>query len=294
MDKYLAPPMLFVLLSAVCSVLVSVLLKTARRFGFDVAQAITWNYLAAAALCALLLQPPLTSLMRPDAPWPALVGLAIVLPSLFLVLATSVRRAGIVRTDMAQRLSLLLSLFAAFFWFGERASAIKLCGLALGLVAMLGILARPDRGQAESGGKALPALLTVWIGFAAVDVMLKQIATAGTPFAASLQISFVLAFIGMVVWQGWRAWRGVAPLTWRNFGVGLLLGLLNFGNIICYVLAHRALPGRPAVVFASMNIGVVVLAALAGVVIFGERLSWPNRCAIALAILAIVLIAWSF
>ncbi|MDR2851926.1 MAG: EamA family transporter [Burkholderiaceae bacterium] len=283
--------MSFVLLSAVCSVLVSVLLKVARRFDIDVAQAVMWNYLAAAVLCALIWQTPLTSLTQPGTPWFALLGLAVVLPSLFLVLAASVRRAGMVRTDIAQRLSLLLSLLAAFFLFGERAGMMKLSGLALGLLAVLGILARPGREPVEKGARALPALLVVWVGFAAVDVMLKQIAAAGTPFAASLQISFTLAFIGMAAWQALRAWRGVAPVTWRNGAAGLLLGLLNFGNIIFYVSAHRALPSQPAVVFASMNIGVVALAALVGALGFGERLSWVNRAAIALAIGAIVLIA---
>jgi len=281
--------MLFVLLSAVCSVLVSVFLKIARRLAVDVPQAVTWNYLAASALCALTLRPPLASLAQPGAPWPALLGLAVALPSLFLVLAASVRRAGIVRTDMAQRLSLLLSLLAAFLLFGEQAGAVKLAGLALGLLAVLGILARP--GGAPAGG-ALPALLTVWAGFAAVDVMLKQIAAAGTPFAASLQVSFVLAFLGMAAWQVARAWRGTAPWTWRSLAAGLLLGALNFGNIVFYVSAHRALPSQPAVVFASMNIGVVVLAALTGAIGFGERLSWINRGAIVLAIGAIVLIAF--
>jgi drug/metabolite transporter (DMT)-like permease len=284
--------MLFVLLSAVCSVLVSVLLKIARRFDIDVAQAITWNYLAACALCALTLRPPLASLVQPGAPWLALLGLAVVLPSLFLVLAASVRRAGIVRTDMAQRLSLLLSLLAAFWLFGEQAGAVKLLGLALGLLAVLGILARPDCARTEGAGNALPILLTVWIGFAAVDVMLKQIAAAGTPFAASLQISFTLAFIGMAAWQVYRAWRGSVPLTWHSLVAGLLLGVVNFGNIIFYVSAHRALPNQPAVVFASMNIGVVALAALVGTIGFGERLSWINRSAIVLAIGAIVLIAF--
>ncbi|MCL2658196.1 MAG: EamA family transporter [Betaproteobacteria bacterium] len=283
--------MLFVLLSAVCSVLVSILLKIARRRAVDVAQAITWNYLAAAVLCALLLRPPLTSLTQPGAPWFALLGLAAVLPSLFLVLAASVRRAGIVRTDIAQRLSLLLSLLAAFFVFGERAGALKLSGIALGLLAVLGILARPGGERTEESGGALPALLTVWAGFAAVDVMLKQIAAAGTPFAASLQISFALAFIGMAVWQALRAWRGTARLNLRNLAAGLLLGALNFGNIIFYVSAHRALPGQPAVVFASMNIGVVALGTLVGAIGFGERLSWINRAAIALAIVAIAIIA---
>jgi drug/metabolite transporter (DMT)-like permease len=283
--------MLFVVLSAVCSVLVSVLLKLARRFGVDVALTVTWNYLAASTLCALLLQPPLSSLGQPGAPWLALLGLAVVLPSLFLVLAVSVRRAGIVRTDIAQRLSLLLSLLAAFFLFDEQAGAVKLIGLALGLLAVFGIVSRPGGERTEDGGKAQPVLLTVWVGFAAVDVMLKLIAAAGTPFAASLQVSFVLAFIGMALWQAVRIWRGAARLGWRDCAAGLLLGLLNFGNIIFYVSAHRALPSQPAVVFASMNIGVVVLAALTGAIGFGERLSWVNRSAIVLAVGAIGLIA---
>jgi len=284
--------MLFVLLSAGCSVLVSVLLKIARRFDVDMTQAVAWNYLTASALCALILQPPLTSLMQPGTPWFALLGLAVVLPSLFLVLAASVRRAGIVRTDIAQRLSLLLSVLAAFFWFGEQANAMKFAGLALGLLAVLGILSRPSHGRTETNGGTLPVLLVVWVGFAAVDVMLKLIAAAGTPFAASLQISFTLAFIGMAVWQIFRIWRGAVRLTWRGLMTGLLLGLFNFGNIIFYVAAHRALPHQPAVVFASMNIGVVALAALVGAIGFGERLSWINRSAIALAICAIVLIAF--
>jgi drug/metabolite transporter (DMT)-like permease len=88
-----------------------------------------------------------------------------------------------------------------------------------------------------------------------------------------------------------RAWRGAARLSGRNLAAGLLLGAINFGNIVFYVQAHRALPGQPAVVFASMNIGVVVLAALVGMAGFGERLSWINRGAIVLAIAAIALIA---
>jgi len=282
--------MLFVLLSAVCSVLVSVLLKMARRLDVDIAQAVTWNYLAAALLCALILQPSPSGLAQPGTPWLALLGLAIALPLLFLVLAASVRRAGMVRTDIAQRLSLLLSLLAAFFLFGEKADAIKLAGLTLGLLAMVGILSRPQRSAGARNSGALPVLLIVWVGFAAVDVMLKKIASAGTPFAASLEISFAVAFLGMIAWQALRAARGAMRLTGRSLAAGLLLGLLNFGNIAFYVRAHQALPAQPAVVFASMNTGVVALAALVGAIGFGERLSWLNRGAIALAICAIVLV----
>ena len=288
--------MTYVLLAAACSVLVSVLLKLAGRRGIDAGQMVTWNYLVAALLCALLLDAPLDSLRQPDAAWVPLLVLAVVLPSLFLVLAASVRAAGIVRTDIAQRLSLLLSLLAAFLWFGESANGLKLAGLGLGLLSVFAILARPQAVATHPGtaqAATWPLLLTVWVGFALVDVMLKQIAAAGTPFAASLQVSFVLAFVGMLLVQAWRQSRGRSRFSWRNTGAGLLLGLLNFGNIVFYVHAHRALPENPSLVFAAMNIGVVVLGTLVGVLAFSEKPGRMNWLGIALAVPAIVLIALS-
>lgn len=283
--------MIYVLLAAVCSVLVSVLLKLARQHDVDAVQAIGWNYLAASILCWLLLSPSLNSLSASGAPWLSLLGLAFVLPTLFIVLASCVRRAGIVLSDIAQRLSLLLSLAAAFLFFGETAGWLKLAGFGVGLLAMVAIVVRPTRYSGSEGARAWPVLLTVWIGFALVDVMLKHIAMAGTPFAPALQASFGLAFLGMMGWLGVRAARGQGRLTLRSCVVGLLLGTLNFGNILFYVMAHRALGSQPAIVFAMMNVGVVVLGTLAGALVFREPLSRLNRVGIILAIGAIVLIA---
>ncbi len=283
----------YLLSSVVCSVLVSVLLKLMQRRGIDTAQGIAWNYLAASLLCFALLDPPLASLAAAHAPWAALATLALLLPGIFLALSASVRAAGIVRTDIAQRMSLVLSLLAAFLWFGERADAQRLAGLALGLLAIVLLVLRPraEAAQAEDRwtGWALP--LVVLVGYASVDVLLKHIAAAGTPFAASLQVAFVAAFIVMMAVQRVRRGRGGPALTLPALGTGLLLGLLNFGNILFYVKAHRALPDNPAVVFSTMNIGVVVLGTLAGTLLFRERLSRMNLLAIPLAIVAITLIA---
>lgn len=280
----------FILLSMTCSVLVSVLLKLAPRRGLDVAQMVTWNYLATSLLAAWILQPSLEALRKPGAPWPELLVLAALLPTLFLVLAAAVRHAGIVRTDVAQRLSLLLSLAAAFLLFGETAGPMKLAGLALGLCAVVGILARPDP-HAVPDRRGWWLLLAVWAGFAVVDVMLKRLAMAGTPSGAALLVAFSLAFAGMLAWQGWRWVRHDVRPGARHIGAGLLLGLINFGNIVFYIRAHQTLPDSPAVVFASMNIGVVVLGTLVGVLAFGEKTSRLNRIAIALAVVAIALIA---
>ncbi len=88
-----------------------------------------------------------------------------------------------------------------------------------------------------------------------------------------------------------RAARG-ARLNIRSILAGVLLGALNFGNILSYVRAHQRLPHSPAIVFASMNLGVVVVGALVGRLGVAERLGLRGWLGLALAAPAIAAIAW--
>ena len=282
----------FLLAAALCSVLVSVLLKLARRLDVDVGQAIAWNYVVAAVASALVFAPPPSTLRAATAAWPALLGLGLLLPTIFLALAGSVRHAGIVRSEVAQRLSLLISLLAAFVLFGEPLSAVKGWGVAAGLLALASLTWRPAlAGDAPGGAGRWAYPLLVFLGFGVIDVLFKRVAGAGVPLGAALLAMFVLALLVSLVLQGWRLARGTASLGVRSLAAGLLLGLLNFGNILFYLRAHQAVPGRPALVFAGMNLGVVALGALAGLVVFRERLSRVNLAGLALAVLAIALLA---
>ncbi|MGB3270075.1 MAG: EamA/RhaT family transporter [Rhodanobacter sp.] len=287
--------MFFVLLSALCSVAVSVLLKLARRWRVDVGQAIAWNYVATSALTAWLLQPNRDTVNAAALPWPALVALGILLPTIFLALAAAVRHAGIVRSDAAQRLSLLLSLLAAFVLFGEALSALKLGGIALGLLALVCMVWRggtADTGTGTGAGAAAWLYpLLVFAGFGSIDILFKRVALAGVPLGVSLQAMFALALLVAFAMQLWRRARGTTRFTARSALAGLLLGAANFGNILFYLRAHRALPDHPALVFASMNIGVVALGALVGLLAFRERLSRLNLAGVALAAVAIGVLA---
>ncbi|MGH8157491.1 MAG: EamA/RhaT family transporter [Rhodanobacter sp.] len=283
--------MIYVLLSVVCSVLVSVLLKLARRFDIDIGQAIAWNYVVASALTALVLQPSLTILREPAAPWLALAGLGVLLPTIFLTLGASVRHAGIVRSDAAQRLSLLISLLAAFVLFGEQLSAFKVAGIAAGLLALLCMVWRSGAGAQGDGVAGWLYPLLVLGGFGTIDILFKRVALAGVPLGASLQAMFALALLVAFALQLWRRLRGDTRFTARSALGGAALGLANFGNILFYLRGHRALPQHPALVFASMNVGVVALGALVGVLVFRERLSRLNFAGVVLALLAIGVIA---
>lgn len=287
--------MTYIVLSVLCSVVVSVLLKLAPRWRIDIRQAIAGNYLVAGVLCVALLRPSPGLLLRtPDDPaWRVLLALGVLLPGMFLVLAHSVARVGVVRIDAAQRLSLVLPLIAAFTLFGEVLTARKLFGMLLGLAAIVCIVARRDAADRDTGQRGAwgwPAL--VFIGMGAIDVLFKRMAQlTGVPFVDVLFATFVLACVLAMLYVLALYLRGRARWQWRDVPAALALGTFNFGNIVFYVEAHRHLAHDPALVFSTMNIGVIVLAAVVGLWMFGERLSRLNRGGLVLAVIAVLMLA---
>ena len=287
--------MIDIALGVACSVVVSVLLKLAPRHGIDVRQAIAGNYLVATLLTAALLDPHPSLLELPAAhpAWRVLIALGVLLPSMFVVLAYAVQRVGVVVTDAAQRLSLLLPLLAAFTVFGEVFTWHKGIGVLIGLVAIACIVLRKRDSGTQAvgpGGWWLP--LVVFVGMGAVDILFKRVAQlAGVPFADVLLATFVLAFVLAMLAIAWLYAGRRARWRWRNVGGAVLLGTFNFGNILFYVQAHRHLASDPALVFSAMNIGVIVLAALVGTWWLGERLGRLNWSGLALAVAAVLVLA---
>jgi len=285
--------MMYLVFSVACSVTVAILLKLARRHDIDVRQAIAVNYVVASALCLLVLQPSLADLRQPATPWGILAALGVLLPTVFLAMAASVRYAGIVKSDAAQRLSLFIPLLAAFLLFGETLSAQKSWGIAAAFTALACLVGRSQNaasadtelGRVEAPSYAWLWPLAVWLGYGVIDVLFKQMARAGTAVAGGLLAAFVLA--GAVIFAYLLAIR--VQWRWRHAAGGALLGLMNFGNILFYIRAHQHFPNDPALVFSAMNIGVISVGTLVGAAVFGERLSVRNWLGLALAVTAIVI-----
>ena len=68
---------------------------------------------------------------------------------------------------------------------------------------------------------------------------------------------------------------------------GLILGGLNFANILFYIRAHQYFQQDPSLVFAGMNLGVITLATIIGAFVFKEKINGLNAAGIVLAIAAI-------
>ena len=275
--------------AACCSVIVSILLKYLKEKGFDVWQMIAWNYLSASVLCAYWFKTDITHVSWQHTRWWLILILAVLLPSIFLCLAKSLQFAGIVKTEIAQRLAVILSLLAAYFIFGEQFSLLKLIGVALGVVAIFFIILGQAAEKATQGLNLKSALFLfcVWAGYAAVDILLKYSSSLGLQFAVTLNLTFILAFVLSI------AYLSITQPNWqpKNIFAGLVLGAINFANIALYVKAHMMLKDTPAIVFVGMNILVVIFGVISGVVLFRERLKAYTWIGLVCGVLAVLCLA---
>ncbi|MEE6076119.1 DMT family transporter [Avibacterium paragallinarum] len=277
----------YLFLAIACSVAVSVLLKVARKFNVVIEQAIAFNYLIALLLSYFLLQPNFqgqgfTDFIVQNENSAIFLSLGLLLPSVFIIMSKAVEFAGIVRSDAAQRLSLFLPILAAFVLFGEQLSQSRIISLILAFSALFCLINKPrEQGLSVKGGLSL---LAVWFGYGVIDILFKQTAKMGSAFPTTLFIAFALAMCVMFMYLLIKRtqWNGASLLA------GIVLGGLNFMNILFYIRAHQSFSQNPTLVFAGMNIGVICLGTLVGAIVFKEKISKINGVGVVLGISAIL------
>ena len=234
-----------------------------------------------------LLTPDVSVLGTLGSAWGIIIALGILLPAVFIILGRAIESVGIVATDAAQRLSLIIPIVAAFLLFGEVLTGTRIFGLLLGFLALGALIYRPQQGQISRQAKHTPLwLFGVWAGYGIIDILFKQVAKQGTAFPLTLFVSFGLAglllFIYLLITR--VRWQGNA------LAAGLLLGALNMGNIYAYVRAHQLLSESPSIVFTGMNVGVIAVATLIGVGVFKESLNRINVLGLLLAICCVAVL----
>ncbi|RZK46875.1 MAG: DMT family transporter [Pedobacter sp.] len=283
--------MIFLALSIACSVTVGVLFKFAKRYQINIIQTITWNYLFAIALSLFFFKPDFGAINLTSNLSIYLV-LGILLPIIFIFQGLAVKQAGLARTDIAQRLSLFISLCAAYFLFDENFDRLKYAGIFFGFAAIILTMYKKSTGVKSQYGWLY--LLMVFLGFGVIDVLFKLVSKIdAVPYTTSLFIIFCIAFILAIVYVAYLAITKKTKLQLVNFACGCVLGFFNFGNILFYLKAHRSMADNPSTVFAAMNMGVIIFGSLIGIIVFKEKLSKLNYAGLVLALVAIILITLS-
>ncbi len=280
--------MKFLILCVACSVTVSVLLKIARRQSVVLEQAIAVNYITAIGLSFLLLKPksPTDLSSLSTLPWGIFLPLGVLLPTIFIVMGRAVEYAGIVKSDAAQRLSLILPIIASVTIFNEQLTQHRLVSIILVFIALFCLLVRSDAKYGKGGKLSVLLLIGVWLGYGVIDILFKQLSKE--LFSVGLVIVFIIGCLLMLLYitiirQSW---------TLKSITGGVILGIFNFFNILFYIKSHIAFSGNPTLVFAAVNIGVISLGTITGALAFKEKLKPINIIGLCFAIAAITMLSY--
>ncbi|MGM5630904.1 DMT family transporter [Apibacter raozihei] len=280
-----------VLISVLFNVGVSIILKifssksSASQSLFPV---ITYNYIFSALFCYFIYHPSLTTINDSQAPWLIYILMSILMPVMFILIGLSIKHIGIARTDIAQRISLLLTLVASFLFFKEDFTWKKIAGLSLGFISIFFIFHQSRKSKSEGIYSWLLPVL-IFFGMGVISILYKVIAAnQEISFTTSTFFIFVGSFItGVIILAFSKQKFNLSSLVW-----GLAVGVFNFGNVLFYLKAHQTLKHNPSMVFATMNLGVIILGSITGICFFKEKMSSRNYFGLLLALISIILITF--
>ncbi len=279
--------MLLVILAALCVAAFSVLFKSFEAYRISLRPAISVNYLVA-FVTGLLVSTPWNdgdlTLLR----WPSL-ALGMMFACMFLLLGISSQRAGVARTTIAGRMSLVLTVLITARIFREDPGMFGWMGIAL---AIVGLVLANWRSEGAAVGRTWLLPLVILVGSALCDVGVTVVQRTRTTslneasfptlcFGAAAIVSTALAFYN----GDGRDYR-----SWRVWAAGGLLGLVNYASLLLLVTALSSAGMQASIVFPVMNIAAMLFSIVASLALFKERITSLQWTGVGVCVCALVLI----
>lgn len=304
--------MVFLILAILCGSLFSIIFKLCQRHDVDGRQVTLFNY-AVAFLFTLLpivartVFDPGTSASDyiPGASsWLLAVVQGLLFTFGFIVMDRSTQRSGVALTTVCARASLILPVLLSWILLSQPApSWLPVILVVAAMALIIGPTETRPAGRAATGGPGrhaiMFALLGVFLVFGCSDFFLKVVqhtvdkGHSGNPVLIERQLSaltciiFLMASVASLVVCAVSGSFRKHRVKWSTVGWGALLGFANIGCTSCMLRALAAMP--TGLFYPLYNIGIVIVATLAGLLFFGERLKWVQVGGLVLAIAAIAL-----
>ena len=289
--------MIEITLTIVTFSLMLIIFKYFEIFKVNNLQAIIVNYITAGVLAlvadgsVLTNNFSITNLFQPTFIYYALI-IGVLFIITFNLIAFGTQKIGIAITTVSNKMSMIIPVLIGLFVFKEDKNFLKLIGIVLAILAIF--FSCSKNGKLSFDKKYLPVIILVFIGQGIADSTLKWAqefainASNNNVFFATT--FFTAAFSGtlfMMIQQ-----RKIT-VTLRSLLWGVILGIPNYFTLYFFVEALSAGVFESSQVFPIVNMGVIVLTAVMGIILFREHLSKSNWMGILLALIAISLITFS-
>ena len=275
--------MLFLCLAILSSSAISVLMRfSAGKISAKLSM-LSFNYLICAFLGAAYAG---FDLLRPDiSGFPLTVAFGFISGIFYLggfvLFQWNTAKNGIVLSSVFMKLGLLVPMVLSVVLFHELPTFNQILGFCIAIAAIVLI-----NFSSNVGGRFRWQLLAMLILCGGSDAMSKVFKVFGPEVLSNQFLFYTFAFalllcIGLVIYKKERP--GI-----REFLFGAAIGIPNFFSAKFLLLSLQDLPA--VVVFPSFSIATMLVASLAGVLFFKERLEKRQWFAVLFIILALLLL----
>ena len=274
-----------------------VLFKYFGKYGVNNLQAIIVNYFTAGTLSLFVAHNNDIKISLPEIIYSTYIIPSLIIGFLFIVtfnlLAFGTQKIGIAISTVANKMSMIIPVITGISLFSEKLGMFKLIGIALAISAIY--MTSTKSGKLSFDKKFLPIILLIFFGQGMADGTLSwaqkfSINDENTPlfFASVFLIAGILGSVFLI----YETIKNGFKLEFKNLIWGIALGIPNYLTLHFFVRSLQSPIFESSQVFPIVNMGVIVLTALAGILLFREKLSFFNWGGILVAVLAISLITF--
>lgn len=278
--------MLYLLLAILCSSMVQIVMRLSTDKITHNMSMLAVNYVVCMLIAAAYtgfhdLLPIGVSGLGTAAGLGFLQGLLYLLA--FILLQYNDRRNGVVLSASFMKLGLLVPIAVSILFFHEEPGVFHLIGFLVALASILLINYDP-KNIAPVGSKSALILLLLVGGFG--DVMAKLYQELGN---ATLSSQFLLyTFAGALILSlGLMLWKQEIPSKSELF-FGVLVAIPNYFSSKFLLASLTRLPA--VIVYPCYNVGTILIATLAGLFLFRERLQKRQWFAMSGILFALILL----
>lgn len=285
--------MLFYLsLTILSSTLLYVAFKFFERKQINSFHAIVVNYFAASACCFLAAKsnnmyfsPELWSYL----PASVIIGLLFILT--FTITSLSIKKSGLAATSVASKMSVVIPVAFGIWLYNEKLSLVQFIGIIIALIAVYfsGYTIKSKAEGSAISGIILPIIVFIGAGLVDSSIKFAQF-TFMNSTNSYLVIMFMFLSAGIFgsckLFFSYVSKREKIPL--KSLLWGTLLGTVNYFSVYFLIKCFEVPGTQSGIVFALLNISVVLFSSLIALLLFKEKLNIKNLIGIALAVIAIV------
>lgn len=289
--------MVNLLLSILFATSLGLILKIFERQNLDLFQAIVFNYISCVITGIIVQKSTPDYISYSKEGWfifAVILGCSFIF--FFNVMGYIVRNMGITVMSVANKLSLVIPVCAAFFIFHEEVTVLKVSGIIIALVAVVFTSLKKEEHQHSFKFRQLFWPILLFIGSGMNDTLVKysqsyhMLDSDNAPF--NITIFSVAAIVGSSILFYFFSTKKSA-FHMKSILGGLILGIPNYFSMHYLVKALSIEGYGGSIIFPLNNIGVVTASAIIAYLVFREKLTRLNILGIAFAIFSIIVIAYA-